>query len=120
MQKILIYILLFFCGANAVAQEILTGHVTDSRTDEPLIGVAIQVKGSSVQATVTDVDGKFSLPLKGEPPYAVVVSLVGYVQQELKVYDTSSEVDVELRENSQMLNEVVVVGYGTAKARDVV
>ncbi len=120
MQKILIYILLFFSGANAVAQEVLTGRVTDSRTDEPLIGAALKVKGSSVQGTVTDVNGKFSLPLDGEPPYAVVVSLVGYIQQELEVYDTSSEVDVELRENSQMLNEVVVVGYGTAKARDVV
>ena len=58
--------------------------------------------------------------MEGKSPYTLVVTYTGYNQQDLEVYDASSTVDIYIRENSRLLNEVVVVGYGTAKSRDVI
>ena len=69
---------------------------------------------------MTDINGQFSITLAGKSPYTLVVTYTGYNQQDLEVYDASSAVDIYIRENSRLLNEVVVVGYGVAKSRDVI
>ena len=119
MRKITLYIFFLIFSIGAAAQNVLKGRVIDERTDEPIIGAAIQVKGTK-SATVTDLNGHFSVSLEGSSPYTLVVTCLGYIQQDLEVYDAASDVDILMRENSRMLNEVVVVGYGTAKARDVI
>ena len=119
MRKIILYIFFLIFSIGAAAQNVLKGRVIDERTEEPIIGAAIQVKGTK-GATVTDLNGHFSVSLEGSSPYTLVVTCLGYIQQDLEVYDAASDVDILMRENSRMLNEVVVVGYGTAKARDVI
>ena len=119
MKKLVLLIFCLITTLSASAQDVLKGRVLDERTDEPIIGAAIQVKGTR-NAAVTDIDGQFSITLEGKSPYTLVVTYTGYNQQDLEVYDASSTVDIYIRENSRLLNEVVVVGYGTAKSRDVI
>ena len=100
--------LLMCCFANAqnLTQE---GTIVD-KNNEPLIGVSVQVKGGTV-GTVTDADGFFSLKCnKGDK---LVVKYIGYEEQELKA--TGTALRVTLQDNSQSLNEIVVVGYGVQK-----
>lgn len=98
----------------AVEVQKLTGQVTDSN-GQPLIGVTIKVKGSSA-GTVTDGQGNFVLEV---PDKAVlVVSYVGYETKEISVNGQTS-IHITLSTSSTLLNQVVVVGYGTQKRLDV-
>jgi len=98
------------------AQTTLTGVVLDgSNGNEPLLGVAVQAKGTSSGA-ITDLDGRFSF----EVPTGVneiVVSYMGYVSQTVDVRGKTF-VEVVLREDNLQLDELVVVGYGTMRKRD--
>ena len=84
-----------------------SGHVTDSQG--PLIGATVMEKGTT-NGTVTDFDGNFTLSVK--PGATLVVSYVGYVSQEVKAGDN---VRVTLKEDGHVVNEVVVIGYGTQR-----
>lgn len=117
MKRLILYILFLTITVNAAAQDALQGRILDARTQEPVIGAAIQIRGTR-NNTVSDINGQFSLKISGEEPYTLDITFVGYLSQEIEVYDTSESIDIFLRENTQLLNEVVVVGYGTAKARD--
>lgn len=119
MKQLVLYIFCLVSTLSASAQDVLKGRVLDERTEEPIIGAAIQIKGTR-NAAVTDINGQFSITLAGKSPYTLVVTYTGYNQQDLEVYDASSAVDIYIRENSRLLNEVVVVGYGVAKSRDVI
>ena len=119
MKRLVLYIFCLVTTLSASAQDVLKGRVLDERTEEPIIGAAIQIKGTR-NAAVTDINGQFSITLAGKSPYTLVVTYTGYNQQDLEVYDASSAVDIYIRENSRLLNEVVVVGYGVAKSRDVI
>lgn len=93
----------------------VSGNVTDAN-GEALIGVNIQVKGTA-QGTSTDFDGRFAL--ENVPEDAVLVfSYIGYQTLEVPV-DGQTTISVVLQEDSQTLEEVVVVGYGTVKKRSV-
>lgn len=81
----------------------------------PLVGVTVTIKNSTV-GTVTDLDGNFSLELA--PGETIDVSYLGYVAQSIKITNQSS-LNIVLKENSALLNEVVVVGYGTQKKSDI-
>lgn len=96
-------------AAQQAAAATVTGEVLDS-TGEPLIGASVTVKGQTGGA-VTDIDGKFSI--KAPMGATLVVSYVGYKPQEVKV--TSTSLNITLEEDSALLDEVVVVGYGTQK-----
>ncbi|MBQ8713148.1 MAG: TonB-dependent receptor [Prevotella sp.] len=99
----------------AVDAATLKGVVLDNRTQEPIIGAAVLVKGSAATLGVTtNVDGRFELQV-AEVPTDIEVTYVGYRKEEISVYDTSEDLVVYLRDNSQFLSEVVVVGYGTQK-----
>ena len=84
-----------------------TGHVTDSQG--PLIGATVMEKGTN-NGTVTDFDGNFTLNVK--PGATLVISYVGYESQEVKAGDN---VRVNLKEDGHVVNEVVVIGYGTQR-----
>ena len=81
---------------------------------EPLIGVSVQVKGTTT-GTVTDFDGKFSLNVPANA--TLVVSYIGYQTQNIKV-GNQRELSITLKPDNKLLDEVVVVGYGTVKKRD--
>lgn len=107
-------LLLFVCVLSSMAWSQnagnVKGHVTDS-SGEPLIGVSILVKGTT-NGTVTDLDGNFTLSVReGE---VLRVSYVGYAIQEVPVA-LGKQMRIILEEDTEVLDEVVVVGYGTQK-----
>ncbi|MFT2010698.1 SusC/RagA family TonB-linked outer membrane protein [Pontibacter sp. 13R65] len=94
----------------------VTGQVKDVQ-GEPVPGVSVILKGSS-KGTVTNIDGVYSLDLAGAEQPVLVFSFVGYTSQEVQVSNQSS-INIVLGENAKSLNEVVVIGYGTAKRADI-
>lgn len=106
---------LLLCSTTALAQELkINGVVTSSSTGEELIGVSILVKGTG-KGVVTGVDGSYSLT--ANPGQELEFSYVGYKNKSVTVRK-SGRLDVELTEDAQMLDQVVVVGYGTMKRSD--
>lgn len=106
--------LLFLLHANAFAQSIVSGTITDKTGT--LLGVGVQVKGTKI-STVTGADGKYSIKLANAATDILVFSYIGYTKQEVPVNGRST-VNVTLQEQSADLNEVVVVGYGTQRKSD--
>ena len=88
----------------------ITGVVKDS-SGEPVIGANVVEKGTT-NGTVTDIDGRFSLDVLAHN--ILEISYIGYTPQELKITD-KSVYDIVLVEDTEMLDEVIVVGYGTQK-----
>ena len=92
----------------------ITGTIVDE-TGLPIVGANIVEKGTT-NGTVTDMDGNFSLKVSSENA-VVVISYIGYLDQQLSV-SSQKNWNLVLKEDSQNLDEVVVVGYGTVKKRD--
>lgn len=110
-MKRLLSILFCLCATvYAFAQTNVTGKVTDYETGDELIGVTVKVKGTNV-ATVTDIDGQFSLAARNGQ--TLVFTYVGYKDVEQKV--DGGKCNIQMHEDKNDLNEVVVVGHGTAK-----
>ncbi|RXF72433.1 SusC/RagA family TonB-linked outer membrane protein [Arcticibacter tournemirensis] len=113
------YILLFVCtlmvplmvlGQNKT----IKGTITDEKTGEPLTGAAVKVQNSSIGSS-TDAKGAFTLQV---PSNAVlVISYVGYESRTVAIGNRIS-LDIKLKESTSTLNEVVVVGYGTMRKKD--
>lgn len=103
-----------FSVTVAMAQVLVRGTVVD-QTGESVIGVSIQVKGTT-QGTITDIDGKFSLGVPDKKS-VIVVSFIGYATKELQV-DTSKPMSIVLEEDTKVLDEVVVVGYQEVRKKD--
>ncbi len=97
-------------------QSTLTGTVLDARTKEPLIGVSVQIKGTT-HAASTNVQGKFNFVTGQKFPYTLVLTYIGYEKTEYVANGTP--VTVLLKEAANQLNDVVVVGYGTQRRKDV-
>jgi len=113
MKRALSIALLFVISSAYMFAQKVTGSVKDASGD-PLIGVNILEKGTS-NGTVSTADGSFSLNVaKGK---TLVVSYIGYKTKEVKVNGT--KVNVTLDEDSKLLNEQVVIGYGTMQRKDV-
>ena len=96
------------------AQIGITGLVTDDR-GESLPGVNVQIKGA-IKATVTDIDGKFSITVPNERSI-LIFSYIGFEKSEIKI-DKNHQLKVQLKEESKSLNEVIVIGYGDVKKKD--
>lgn len=101
---------------QAVAQQsrAIKGTVKD-RTGEPLIGVNVSVKGTT-NGTITDMDGNFTLNVSSGN--VLVVSYIGYTTQEISV-GSNTTINVMLAEDAKTLDEVVVIGYGTSRRKDI-
>src|SRR5690606_20014892 len=107
MKSFLQIILLLFIAQLAIAQTTrVTGKVTDSETQQPIIGVNIIVKGKLTGA-VTDSNGTFELNTSATPPLTLIVSMIGYDKKEVEVNDISS-ISITLSPAHDVLNEVVV------------
>lgn len=101
---------------QSVQQELtVEGNIVDSG-GQPVIGASLILKGSDNIGTVTDIDGNFSLSLKG--PGIIVVSAIGYKTIEISVSSSTKGLSIVLEEDSEMLDDVVVIGYGTVKKSD--
>ncbi|WP_052305767.1 SusC/RagA family TonB-linked outer membrane protein [Pseudopedobacter saltans] len=96
-----------------VQKKTITGKIVDDK-GEPLIGAAVKVKGSS-KGGLTDLNGNFKIDASNGD--ILVFTYIGFIQQEIKVGESSS-LTVTLQQDAAKLNEVVVVGYGTALKSD--
>ncbi|MBT9186745.1 TonB-dependent receptor [Zobellia russellii] len=113
MSALLLYFLLGISWAYA--QEIISGVVTDQQKT-PLPGVSIVVEGTS-KGAVTDFDGKYSITASaGE---TLVFSYLGFKTEKRSVSANNKTISLSMEEDSQLLEEVVVVGYGTQKKKEV-
>lgn len=112
LKALLVLLVGLFLSIGAFAQQIaVKGHVKDT-TGEPVIGANVLVKGTT-NGTITDFDGNFTLNV---PKDAILsVSFVGYKTAEVKAAPT---VMITLEDDSQVLDAVVVIGYGSVKKND--
>jgi len=108
--------LFFVLGATTLfaQQQQLSGVIKDA-TGEPVIGANVTEKGTA-NGTISDLDGKFKLSVS--PNATLVVSYIGYITQEIRIQQ-GKPVMVTLVEDAKTLDEVVVVGYGTMRKKDV-
>lgn len=113
MKKSIFVILCLFCSIGAMAQKTVSGTVTDV-SGEAVIGASVIEVGTASNGTVTDLDGKFTLTV--DPNGKIQVSFVGYQTQTLSVKEKSL-FKIVLKEDSEMLQEVVVTGYGGKQLR---
>lgn len=105
-------LLLLLCSVPGFAQiKSINGTVIDA-TGEPLIGVNVSIKGTTV-GTITDLDGKYVLQAPNNNA-VVVFSFIGYKTEEV-VVGTQTVINMTLKEDTQLIDEVVVVGYGVQK-----
>lgn len=100
-------------GQNTVVSQkrLVTGVVLDSQ-GEPVVGANVFEKGEKTNGTITDIDGKFSLNVSDNA--TLVISFVGFKNQEIAVKGRD-KIDIRLADDSELLDEVVVVGYMTQK-----
>ncbi len=112
-----------FNGLNANPKEVqtvtqqsrtITGTVKD-QTGEPLIGVNVSMKGTTI-GTTTDMDGAFTMNISSSN--MLVISYIGYITQEISVSNNNS-FNIILQEDTKALEEVVVIGYGTSRKKDI-
>lgn len=113
MKRIILTMLLITSVVLGYAQSrILTGSVVDG-DNIPLPGVSVIVKGTT-HGTVTDIDGNFSLNVENPNVNTLVFSSIGFITVEQPI-NNSSTFEIILTEDQKLLDEVVVVGYGTMK-----
>lgn len=109
------FISLFAFAAQAAAQQkTVTGRVTDN-LNEGMPGVNVQIKGTST-GSITDLDGNYSVSVPSSKS-VIVFTFIGYATQEITV-GSQTKINVRLQEDAQALDEVVVVGYGSARKSD--
>ncbi len=89
----------------------VSGIVKDA-TGEPVIGASVVEKGTT-NGTVTDLDGNFNLTVASNS--TIVISFIGYSDQEYRISKDNTVLNVNLKEDTEMIDEVVVVGYGVQK-----
>ncbi|SEJ55141.1 TonB-linked outer membrane protein, SusC/RagA family [Dyadobacter sp. SG02] len=118
MRKYL-YVVLFLTGflSYSYAQETVTGVVKDG-TGQTVPGATVVLKGTSRYAS-TDLEGKFSIPAPDDFPFTLQVNLTGYQQQEIDIYELTGEPAEIVLKTANVLDEVVVIGYGTQKKGDI-
>jgi TonB-dependent SusC/RagA subfamily outer membrane receptor len=114
MRKLSTLFLLFLIANIAYGQATVSGVIKDSQSLIVLPGVTVNIKGKSI-ATQTDVTGNFSIA--AEPTDELVFTFIGYTPQTIPVGD-QTQINVFLDDESRALEEVVVIGYGTARKRD--
>lgn len=96
-------------------QESISGIVTDAQTGQPLVGVTVRLKGST-QATSTDQNGRFSI--NAERDAVLQFSFIAYTAEEVRV-GNSNNLQVKLTADSRSMEEVLVVGFGTARKSEI-
>ena len=107
--------LIFFASFGFAQNKLVTGKVVANENDSSLVGATVQIKGTAM-TTVTAKDGTFSL---NAPPNALlIISSIGFTTQEVAV-NNQSVLNIRLVIDPQSLQQIVVIGYGTVKRKDV-
>ena len=114
-SSLLSLLVIFSLGAFA-QEKTISGKVTDFKDGSPISGASVVPKGASTAGTTTAPDGTFRLNV-GAKVTSLIISYVGYGTVEIAISDKTI-VDIKLSAAGSNLNEVIVVGYGTARRRD--
>ena len=115
LRQLMFLFMVVLCTSSAMAQKKVTGRIVDA-AGEPIIGASVMVKGTA-NGAVTDLDGNFTINNVPEDA-TLVFSYVGYRTQNLSARGKSN-FQISLEEDKQLLDEVVVVGYGVQRKSDV-
>ena len=115
IKKILLIFLLFPLFVLSQSKTV-TGLVNDEN-GSPLPGATVQLKGSETIGAITDFDGNFSISIPSDAQQVLIISYIGYLNEEVDVANQIS-ISVSLQPDTEALEEVVVVGYGTVLKRD--
>ena len=112
-RKLMLLMTCLFIGIGLVNAQIskVTGTVTSEEDGLPVVGASIVVKGTTL-GTVTDMDGKFTLTNIPSSAETLMISFIGMHTQEVKIEPTLT---IVLKADTEVLDEVMVVAYGTAK-----
>ena len=111
-KVLLIFIVGLFLSVNTFAQQIVVKGIVKDTTGEPIIGANVIVKGTT-NGTITDFDGNFLLNAnKGD---IIIISFIGYRSQEAQA---AASMNIILKDDTELLDEVVVIGYGSVKKDD--
>lgn len=111
-KVLLMFIVGILLSANAFAQQMVVKGVVKDTTGEPVIGANVVVKGTT-NGTITDFDGNFQLNAnKGD---IITISFIGYQSQEAQA---AASMNIILKDDTELLDEVVVIGYGSVKKDD--
>lgn len=117
MRKCILFCLLTLAYCTVFAQQQrVNGVVLDEQTLEPLIGAAVMIKGTTTGQT-TDIDGQFSIDASSGQ--TLVISYIGMVNKEITVTGNMANLTIKLDKDNLLLDEVVVVGYGVTRKRDI-
>ena len=111
LKRLMMSAMLMFCCTLIYAQTEFSGIVVDANGD-PIIGASVMEKGTS-NGTISDIDGNFKL--KAKPGSTLLITYIGYVGQEVKA---APNLKITLKEESKLLNEVVVTGYTKQRKAD--
>ena len=116
-KNLLITCVMLLFAITSMAQNKITisGVVTD-KTGETVIGASVRVKGQESKGSITDINGKYQI-VDVASNATLIFSYIGMREQEIAVNGRST-INVKMEEDSQLIDEVVVVGYGSAKKRD--
>lgn len=115
LKTFLLLLILIMSSSGIFAQITVTGRVIDT-DKQPVVGANVVVKGTTV-GTMTDIDGKYSISAPSSSS-TIVISFIGYVPQEF-IVGNSTNINATLESEAKALSEVVVIGYGTMKKRDI-
>ena len=115
MRVLLLMILAVFSLSVSAQTITATGNVKDA-TGDPIIGASIVEKGNTSNGTITNLNGDFSLKVPANA--TLIVSYIGMKTQEIAIKG-KNKIDVTLSDDTKALDEVVVIGYGTAKRKDI-
>lgn len=114
-KLVISFLLMLLSCTSILAQDIkISGRVTDD-TGLEVIGANIRIKGNANVGTITDIDGKYTITARKND--VLVFSYIGMASQEISVKGRTV-IDVHLRQDNKLLDEVVVIGYGTSKRSD--
>jgi len=117
-KKVLLFLILFKASSVCMAQNRqITGKVVDEKTGETLIGVSLKVKEAKSLFAQTNANGEFKISVP-ENPSTLVISYLGYFNKEIAVNAQTTSLTIKLRASESALEEVVVIGYGTATRKD--
>ncbi|MFO7852251.1 MAG: SusC/RagA family TonB-linked outer membrane protein [Bacteroidota bacterium] len=112
MKKIIFLFLALTFSVTAIAQQVITGTVTEAETGDPLVGVTVMVEGTTI-GSITNADGSYEIEVPQDME-TLVFSFVGYSTVEVPIEGRSS-IDVQLEVDITRLDDVVVIGYGTQR-----
>lgn len=115
---LLIGILLFAWAGSIFSQQstvIVSGNVSDNK-GEPVIGASVTIEGTT-KGTITDLDGNFQIQMQ-QNDITLVFNMIGYQSETITIENKAKPVNVVLYETAEQLDDVVVIGYGTVKKKD--